>query len=182
MLVKNLMDRLQPGMLYQRSDVRAVYGKNPEAYAVTGVVLEHVRTDNDGEDTLLVKVVEFTIKSTYSTDFVNGGVHRLLQPDDDLTMLQMSFTDIVEATRECRQLVDQQAAAARQTAEAASRVINAIGYFENAIRSYERDAIEIGDQATRDAIANIEGAGIGFDIIQMPPAVQEFMNEKGGQS
>lgn len=179
MLVKNLMDRLQPGMLYQRSDVRAAYGKNPEAYAVTGVVLDHVRTDNGGEDTLLVKVVEFTIKSIYSTDFVNGGVHRLLQPDDDLTMLQMSFTDIVEATRECRQLVDKQAAAARHTAEAASQVINAIGYFENAIRSYERDAIEVGDESVRQAVANIEAAGIGFDIIQMPPAVQEYLDEEG---
>ena len=147
MKVKDVIDRLQPGMLYQRVHMKG-YDKKSDPVVVTGKVMGH-NVDSDGKS--WIGTIEFYLtETTYSSTvtYLASNVEKVYSFDDEFALLQYSPASIHVALEIAAKALAEKAIKDRSNAEKSemqATMVNAI--YDDLLRSElmaEHRAEEIG--------------------------------------
>lgn len=115
MKVKDVIDRLQPGMLYQRVHM-AGYDKKSDPVTVTGKVVGH---NTDVNDNLWIGVIEFYLDRFGSVVYLANRVEKIYGIEDEFALLEYSEASIREMLEIGTEKSAKAADSARNTADRA---------------------------------------------------------------
>lgn len=161
MKVVDLMDRLQPGMFYQRMGMQG-YGDTRKPLLITGYVVNHVLTDGDA--VTFVATTEFDNRDTYTLNITQV----MWEPEQEMMLLAYAPDSIVRE-------IDQAGAVGSKSYESAKEAYRKASDKVDQMVAIVSKAAVI---TTREALANLTAAGVGYEVIEMPLAVQEYLDEE----